>query len=172
MKPCGGCLKVRRAIINQVPKRFAAPLARTFLPTVTDAASVVTEARSWVGTPFRHQGRDRKGVDCVGLPIVVLSQLGALTPDFEISDYSRRPHGGNLERRLVAHCTPLTDYVPGCLVAIQWQRTLAHVAILTETETLIHALERQGSVVEHGFRGMWRARYAQGAWALPGVRYG
>ena len=27
-------------------------------------------------------------------------------------------------------------------------------------------------VIEHGFRGLWRSRYAQGAWALPGVRYG
>jgi cell wall-associated NlpC family hydrolase len=172
VSPCAGCLKVRRAIINKTPPRIAAPLARTFLPTVTTADEVVRVARTWVGVPFRHQGRDRNGTDCVGLPIVVLHELGAVDADFEIRDYSRRPHHGNLEQRLVAHCTPLPDYVPGCLVAIRWERTLAHVAIYTDTDTLIHALERHEQVIEHGFRGMWRSRYATGSWALPGVRYG
>jgi cell wall-associated NlpC family hydrolase len=163
---------VRRAIINRAPPRIAAPLARAFLPTVTTAAAVIAEARTWVNVPFRHQGRDRSGVDCVGMPIVVLHALGAVSGDFEIRDYSRRPHHGNLEQRLTAHCTPLPEYVPGCLVAIRWEKTLAHVAIYTDTDTLIHALERHQKVIEHGFRGMWRARFAQGAWALPGVRYG
>lgn len=171
-KPCGGCIKARRAIINTAPARIAAPLARAFLPTVTTAQEVVRVARTWVGVPFLHQGRARNGVDCVGLPIVVLNELGAIEADFEIRDYSRMPNGETLEKRLIAHCTPLPKYVPGCLVAIQWQRTLAHVAIYSDTDTLIHSLERQGKVIEHGFRGMWRTRYAQGAWALPGVKYG
>ena len=165
-------MKARRALINKAPPRLAAPLARAFLPTVTTADAVVNEARSWVGVPFRHQGRDRNGVDCVGLPIVVLHSLGAVGDDFEIRDYARLPHHGTLEQRLVAHCTPLPRAVPGCLIAIQWQRTLAHVALYTDTDTLIHALERHQAVIEHGFRGLWRTRYATGSWALPGVRYG
>lgn len=169
---CGTCTKVRRAIINTTPARIAAPLARTFLPTVTTASEVIRVARTWVDVPFQHQGRARSGIDCVGLPIVVLQELGAIEKDFEILDYSRRPNNGNLEQRLIAHCTKLPEPLPGCLIAIQWERTLAHVALYTDTDTLIHALQRYGKVIEHGFRGMWRTRYAQGAWALPGVRYG
>lgn len=142
------------------------------LPTVIDADAVVREARTWIGVPFLHQGRNRSGVDCVGLPIVVLRGLGAIEDDFEIPDYARFPYQGILEQRLMAHCTRLPDFVPGCLVPIRWGRTMAHVAIYTNTDTLIHAMERYGKVIEHGFRGMWRTRYAQGAWALPGVRYG
>jgi cell wall-associated NlpC family hydrolase len=140
---------------------------------VTTADDVVTAARSWLGVPFRHQGRDRRGIDCVGLPVVILQELGAVESDFEIRDYPRTPFQGNLEARILAHCTPLTDYVPGCLVAIKWQRSLAHVAIHTDTNTLIHAYGRKPhmAVIEHGFRGAWRARYAVGAWALPGVSY-
>lgn len=172
MSPCSGCLKVRRALINKTPPRLAAPLAKTFLPTVTTAQEVVRVARTWVGVPFRHQGRDRNGVDCVGVPIVVLAELGAVERDFEILDYPRQPHHDILERRLIAHCTRLPHAVPGCLIAIRWHRTLAHVALYTDTDTLIHALEHRARVIEHGFRGMWRTRFAQGAWALPGVRYG
>ena len=165
-------MKVRRAVINTVSPRLAAPLARVLLPAITTPAAVVHEARGWVGVPFRHQGRDRTGVDCVGLPIMVLQRLTALPADFEILNYPRTPYQGNLEQRLIAHCTRLPTPVPGCLIALKWHRTLAHVAIYTDTDTLIHALERHRAVIEHGFRGLWRSRFAQGAWALPGVRYG
>ena len=29
---------------------------------------VVAEARTWIGVKWRHQGRTREGVDCIGLP--------------------------------------------------------------------------------------------------------
>ena len=172
---CGGCIKVRRAIIHKAPATLAKPLARAFLPTVTDASAVVAEARTWVGVPFRHQGRDRRGVDCLGLPVVVLSALGALPPDLPAVNYPRTPQQNDLERGLLRYCTRLPAVVPGALIAIKWQKAIAHLAIYTDTDTLIHAYERQGrtsGVIEHGFRGMWRERLFAGAWALPGVRYG
>jgi cell wall-associated NlpC family hydrolase len=182
MSPCAGCMKARRYLINKTPKGpIREKLTRTFLPpdapptpplpTVTTGAEVVREARSWVGVPFRHQGRDRNGVDCWGLPVVVLRELGALPAGFDTTHYPRSPSPGDLEARLV-YCTPLAEPMPGCLIGIRWQRTGAHVAIYTDTDTLIHALERHQKVIEHGFRGMWRTRFYIGAWALPGVRYG
>ena len=174
MSPCSGCLKVRRALINKTPKRIAKPLARLLLPTVTTAADVIRVARTWVGVPFRHQGRDRNGIDCWGVPVVVLRELGALPEGFDEAGYPRQPLSGQIQKHLLRFCTVLPDYVPGCLVALRMQSTAMHVAIFTDTDTIIHAMDRQsrGGVVEHGFRGMWRSRYAQGAWALPGVRYG
>ena len=53
---------------------------------------IVAEARKWIGTPFRHQGRIRgRGVDCVGLPLCVMRDLGIAdwTEDFRV--YPRRP---------------------------------------------------------------------------------
>ena len=175
MTNCGGCLKVRRTLINKVPKRIAAPLAKTFLPTVTDAAAVVREARSWVGVPFRHQGRDRSGIDCWGLPVVVLKALGAMPEDFDTPlDYPPFPHKDELTYRL-RNCTPLPDdhLQPGVLVSLAWHRTMAHVAIYTDTNSIIHAFGREShmAVIEHGYRGMWRTRYTSDIWALPGVRY-
>ena len=72
-------MKARRYLINKTPKRIAAPLAKALLPTVTTSDEVVREARTWVGVPFRHQGRSRSGVDCGGIIVVVLRELRRAT---------------------------------------------------------------------------------------------
>lgn len=165
-------MKTRRRVINALPASLARPLARLALPTVTNDTAVIHVARSFVGVPFRHQGRSREhGIDCVGLPIVVLRELQALPDGFEdVTDYERMPHHGNLDTRVREYCTPLLKPVPGCLVAIRWKKELAHVAIHTGS-TLIHSFEWRNQVVEHGIGGRW-SRLIVGAWALPGVRYG
>lgn len=47
------------------------------------------EALAWEGTPYKHMGRDRQGVDCIGLPIVVGWAKGYT--GYDIREYSRRP---------------------------------------------------------------------------------
>jgi cell wall-associated NlpC family hydrolase len=188
--PCGGCMKARRFLINKTPAPIRKRLTQAFLPeghspytelpnslplsVTTTPTKVIREARTWLGVPFRHQGRDRNGVDCIGLPIVILQNLGILPAGFELTNYSRFPHQNELEPRILEYCKSLKDVTPGCLVALSRHRTLAHVAIYTDTDTIIHAFERapHASVIEHGFRGMWRRRFAPTAWALPGVNYG
>lgn len=39
-------------------------------------ADVIAAALAYVGTPFRWQGRDALGLDCVGLPAAVARDLG------------------------------------------------------------------------------------------------
>lgn len=129
---------------------------------------VISEARSWVGVPFRHQGRSRTGIDCVGLPIVVLQNLGVLPSNFEITNYGRLP-SGELVERVKAHCTKVEVAKPGTLVVIAWTSTAAHVAVCTG-DTLIHSYESVGRVVEHGYRGRW-IKLTHSIWALPGVSY-
>lgn len=131
-------------------------------------AAVIAEARDWVGVPFVHQGRNSYGIDCVGLPIVVCQALGIIGPDFEITNYGRTPTG-ELLPRLRSYCQPIPKAVPGSLLVIAWTRLAAHVAICAG-ETMIHAYERVGRVIEHGYRGRW-VRMTHSVWALPGVAY-
>lgn len=133
---------------------------------MTTGAEIVAAARGWVGVPFRHQGRDREaGVDCVGLVIVVAQELGLVPANFERNDYGRLPTRGELDAKIMQHCTP-TELTPGCVCAIRWNKELAHVAIFTG-DTLIHSYESVGKVVEHGFRGRW-VRLVDSTWRLPG----
>jgi cell wall-associated NlpC family hydrolase len=131
-------------------------------------AAVIAEARRWVGVPFRHQGRSERGIDCVGLPIVVCQSLGLLDQRSDVANYDRLP-SGELVDRLRAHCRPIPAAVPGSLIVIAWTKIAAHVAICTG-ETMIHAYESVGRVVEHGYRGRW-IRLTHSTWALPGLAY-
>lgn len=131
---------------------------------------VIEAARTWVGVPFMHQGRSRFGVDCVGLVICVSRSLGLVAYDFERTDYGRLALTSELADKLQQYCTRLEAPAPGCVVGVRWQRTLAHLAIYTG-DTLIHAYERRGRVIEHGCRAKWPARI-DSSWALPGVIYG
>ena len=161
-------MKARRAIINKTPKPIREPLARAFLPPDPTSRLCRSSPRRLKlclkrapGSAFLSciKAATATGVDCVGLPIVVLQTLGRCRTILSIprlsprSPIRRQPRAAHFLR----FCTPLPQPVPGCLIALKWQRTLAHVAIYTDTDTLIHALEKHGQVIEHGFRGMWRA---------------
>jgi cell wall-associated NlpC family hydrolase len=133
------------------------------------ASAVIDLARTWVGVPFRHQGRSREGIDCVGLAIVVGRELGLLPADFDATGYARRPTDGRLLEEIAERCTPAPGPEPASLIVVRWNRDPHHVAICTGP-TLIHALSTVGRVVEHGYRHPW-PKLTQSVWRLPGVAY-
>lgn len=55
---------------------------------MTTRNDISQEALSWIGTPWKHQGRSRRGVDCCGLVVVVGQQLGLDVED--VTGYNRR----------------------------------------------------------------------------------
>lgn len=134
-------------------------------------AQIAACARSWVGVPFRHQGRTRSGVDCAGLVVAVLAECRALPADFrDVKGYGRAPQAALGE--LVEYLTiPAARPAPGVLVLIRWpgERFASHVAICTG-ENLVHAYMRVRAVVEHGYRGPW-LRDTAALRAVPGVRH-
>lgn len=137
---------------------------------MTTGVDVVAAARSWVGVPYRHQGRNRAGIDCIGLLVVTARMLGLLeVSNAPVADYPRRPRDGILESRVAAVCTRIECPEVGCVALIKWtaHSPAAHVGILT-TANIIHAYAGNAVVVEHGFRGHWPARL-HSLWRLPGI---
>jgi cell wall-associated NlpC family hydrolase len=126
-------------------------------------------ARTWVGVPFRHQGRTRNGVDCAGLVIGVLRECNALPRDFQdVPAYGRAPQAVLAE--LVTALTVQADApAPGVIVLIRWpgERFASHVGLCTGAN-LVHAYMRARRVVEHGYRGPW-VRDTAALRAVPGV---
>ena len=69
-------------------------------------AEIVAEAKTWLGVRWRHLGRDRNGLDCIGLLVVVANHFGQKVADRD--DYRRTPDG-NLFRGMVEEQTDPGD---------------------------------------------------------------
>lgn len=136
-------------------------------------ADVLRQARGWLGTPWRHQGRLRgEGVDCVGVVVGVAHALGLST--YDLSNYRRLPVGDELMRLCDTHMQrlPLADMQPADVLLMRINRVEPqHLGIVGDHPhglSLIHASVGYRKCVEHRLDDPWRARIVA-AYRLPGV---
>ncbi|MAL80214.1 MAG: hypothetical protein CMN55_14095 [Sneathiella sp.] len=111
-------------------------------------AEILTAARGWIGTPWRHQGRSARGLDCVGLVVMVARQIG-LTP-VDLPGYARRQDGA----RLLSHLHKQLD------VSSLHNWNNGGIAIFRESQFPIHlgflARDKDGPTVIHAHAGRRR----------------
>lgn len=127
-------------------------------------------ARSYIGVRFRHQGRNRHGLDCIGLAVSVAQELG-LTK-FDYSDYQKHTNGHEFMARLResgVREVAWADRQPGDLVVMHDRHFPCHVGILSGVcpDRMVHAYVKRRAVVEELF-APWRVRLV-GAYRMPGV---
>jgi len=131
-------------------------------------SEITAEARSWVGTRFRHQGRTRGvAVDCAG---VILGVARAFNVDCEdIHGYGREPVAARVKQILDRYALPVKkeDARPGDILLLSLNGERRHMGIMTE-RGIVHAWSGAGKVVEHRIDSAWRGRI-KGAYRLPGV---
>lgn len=117
---------------------------------------VVIEARSWLGTPFRHQGRIKGvGVDCAGLVVGVAQALGIEISD--LSGYARTPSADGLRRHVEAQSVRVAEAQPGDVYLMRFEREPQHLGIASDIG-IIHAFSAPGKCVEHGIDALWKSR--------------
>lgn len=116
---------------------------------------VLSYARETLGTPFQHQGRiSGLAMDCAGVAAHVATRLNV---EFnEWPGYGRIPHQGLLEAVMDAQpcLTIAADKQPGDILLMTFERDPQHIAIYAG-ETIIHAYESIGRVVEHRLNAEW-----------------
>lgn len=110
-------------------------------------ADIVAEARSWIGTRYRHQGRRKGvGVDCIGLVGGVALACGvpnaaAWLDDPDMHNYARTPDPTMLRRA----CAEFFDPVPvpaareGDVLLFALERQPRHFALLVAPNRVVHA---------------------------------
>jgi cell wall-associated NlpC family hydrolase len=134
--------------------------------------TVVAEARSWVGVRWIHQGRNRQGIDCIGLVVVVRRSLNI--GDYDISGYPRSPDGRFMSHFLNAGGIRVGILVaqPADLLLFKQARSPCHVGIITAREGdvmhMVHAHAGHHKVVEEPVIGMWQQHWVS-AFQMPGV---
>lgn len=134
-----------------------------------DRRRFIAAARRYLGTPFRHQGRQPgRGLDCVGVIACAARELGF--SDYDVTNYSRLPQGRAIERHLLrAGMEPIapTAAQPGDVVVMRFERDPQHLALMTNRGVL-HAYLESGAVVEHRLDAIWRSRIVA-AFRFPGI---
>ena len=135
-------------------------------------ADVVAAARAHLGTPWVHQGRTPGvALDCAGLVICVARQLGLVSPEMDVTGYSRAPDG-SLPDWCDAHMQRTTAPELGGVLVLVCDRQPQHLGIVGDYRhggwSLIHATNLAGSVVETRLMFARNLRLVA-AYRMPGV---
>jgi cell wall-associated NlpC family hydrolase len=132
---------------------------------------VVTEARRWVGVAWRHQGRSARGVDCLGLIVMVANAFGV--PVRDRTDYARDPTSSALLVSLRSHLVfvrPDENHV-GTVGIFRQAKSPCHVGILTARDGLLHVVHARAgvaAVIEERLAGAVDLHLVE-AGAFPGL---
>jgi NlpC/P60 family putative phage cell wall peptidase len=136
---------------------------------------IVAEARSWVGTPYRHQA-SLKGVGCDCLGLVrgvwrgVIGREPERAPPYA-PDWAEASGAEALASAAARHLTaiPCDQFAPGDVLLFRWRSALPakHAAIVTAPDTMVHAHDG-AAVAEVAIAPWWRRRLAY-AFRFPGV---
>ncbi len=139
-------------------------------------AAVVSEAMTWLRTPYHHAARVKcAGVDCAQILIGVYSAVG-LVDAFDTGDY---PSDWMLHRDEERYLAWVEKYavkvdVPqsGDIAMFQFGKTVSHGAIVIDWPTIIHAYRQERMVVlgdatkgdlAHRLRGFYSLKIWQDA---------
>jgi len=118
---------------------------------------IVEAARSFLKVPFRHQGRNRLGLDCLGLVIMSAELAGVELED--LKGYARVPDSDRLrsecDRQLKK--VNMSDMRNGDLLLMVFRTEPQHIAIKTDIG-IIHSHKADGGVVEHRLDDVWLKR--------------
>jgi cell wall-associated NlpC family hydrolase len=142
-------------------------------------SAIITEARSWIGTRFVHQGRVKKsvesqgGCDCIGLIIGVATACnikckGIALSGIDNKNYSRNPDGINLRKSLDEYLIQVAiEYIhPGDVLLMRINKHPQHVAFVGDYAngglSLIHCHTQARGVVEHVLDDYWAKRVVAG----------
>lgn len=124
----------------------------------------IAAARSLMHVRWRHQGRNKQGVDCAGLVVYSLRSIKRSVMDLQ--GYGRLPYRGALEAMMKENLgEPLlaSQLQIGDVPLMKFQDTSApcHCGIVTAYPfggfALIHAFAQNREVVEHRLDDEWKA---------------
>lgn len=116
---------------------------------MSSRAKVVSEALTWLRTPYHHRARVKgAGVDCANLPAAVYEAAGLI--DFLSPEYSPQWMLHRDEELFLEYIRERSREIeseqvgPGDLIIWKFGRTFSHSAIVIDYPRVIHALNGVG----------------------------
>jgi len=122
---------------------------------------IINEAKKYLNTPFLHQGRNKNGLDCLGLILIVLKNLNLY--DKEHKDYSFDVDGNSFYSKLKSNLReiPYNELKNGDIILFNIAGNPQHVGFYykeNNREMIIHSYNSIGKVVTHELSFKWKRR--------------
>lgn len=131
---------------------------------------IVVEARKWLGVRWRHQGRTKYGLDCVGLIIKVAHSLDIF--DFDVTNYDRRAYAHmflkTFKEKMIQK--PIIQMLPGDVLIFRTHTEPHHTGIVTEKNGypyIIHTSPMRTRTIEESLT--FNAEFMVACFKYPGV---
>lgn len=141
------------------------PEASKELWTEEQISEIIVHLRAWINVPWRHQGRSKTGVDCVGYFACVSEEMGR--PEVIPTNYSRNPDSKLMLAEFRKRFDEIQDWREsgihrGDFLIMKFMDTNKrmsprHVAMRTDLG-IIHAAAQYKKVTEHTFDDEWRSK--------------
>jgi len=134
-------------------------------------SDIVEAARMYLDCPWRHQGRSEQGIDCAGVIVCALRDVGLPAPDR--TDYQRRTAGTRFIKHFEKHGIRISvgEMRPGDVAVFREPAFPCHTALVSEKNGqrhMIHGHLRRRKVVEELFDGYWE-QYLIAVFRVPGL---
>lgn len=110
-----------------------------------------TEIQSWLGTPYRMGGMNRRGVDCSGLVVILYSGLFDLRLPRTTTALMQTGQG-----------VKKNDLAAGDLVFFRPGSKIHHVGIYLGADEFVHSSTSQGVIVSRINDDFWQRCYLMG----------
>ncbi len=127
--------------------------------------NVVREAKSWIGTPYKHYtSKKGLGADCALFVMQVYANLGLIKeykPAFYSPDWAmHKPVGEKFEESVKQYCdeTSKDKLALGDLILYYFGKCMSHAAILIESDMIIHSEKPIGVTVSNRYTSKWYKR--------------
>lgn len=126
---------------------------------MVNRADIVAKARTYIGTRWRHQGRQPgRMIDCVGVIVKVAHHFDIT--QWDTLDYGRMSVYNTLLRIFEEHLIrkPIRDRKPGDIALFRERVYPVHCGIVGEKDgqlTIIHAYLKRKKVVEEPYSQEW-----------------
>lgn len=132
---------------------------------------IIAEARTWLGTPWRHQGRTTRGMDCIGLLVAVGKRLNLI--QYDVKGYPRQANRHEMVGYFQNVLTeiPVPQRQPGSILLFRDGLYTCHTGIIGDSvngHTLIHGYFVRGKVVEEPLNPEWISKITH-CFEFPGI---
>lgn len=120
---------------------------------------IVSQARRWLGTPYRYGGETRQGTDCSGMVMVLYRDVAGI----------KIPRNSGKQQEF-CKLIQRSELNPGDLVFFSSSRKgrVSHVGIYAGRDKFIHASSSQGVIISSLEEDYYR-RHFHSAGRVPGV---